>query len=106
MRKLVIIIVNQMFISCVANSQYKINKTKYNYRTYSYQKSDPYIPAVAGVASFFVPGLGQMFANELGRGACFLGGFVVCGFTLRSLDCPERLCFKADNLFVLFGQVF
>jgi hypothetical protein len=65
-----------ILISCfIANGQYKINKTKYDYRTYSYQMGDPYNPGNAGVASFFIPGLGQMMSGENGRGLGFLAGY-------------------------------
>jgi hypothetical protein len=68
-----------MFISSISNAQYKINKTKYDYRTYSYQAGDKYNPTVAGVTSFILPGLGQMLSGEGGRGAVLLGGYLICG---------------------------
>ncbi len=55
-----------------ASAQYRINKTKYDRRTYSYQPGDRYNPTVTGIASFLVPGLGQMTAGEKGRGWAFL----------------------------------
>jgi hypothetical protein len=58
-------------------AQYKINKTKYDYRSWSYQDGDPYNPTTCGVLSF-IPGIGQMVANEFGRGAAFLVGALGC----------------------------
>lgn len=60
-------------------AQYRLNKRIYNYKDYVHQPDDRYNPAVAGVASFFVPGLGQVVADEVGRGLAFFGGSVVAG---------------------------
>lgn len=64
-----------LLISEGAGAQYRINKTKYDYRSYSSQSGDPYNPTLAGLTSFLIPGLGQMISGETGRGAAFLGGF-------------------------------
>jgi len=62
--------------------KYKQNKLQYNPAIYIPQPGDPYNPSVSGVASFFIPGLGQMLSGEVGRGLGFLGGFtgsyIVC----------------------------
>lgn len=58
--------------------QYRVNKTRYNYRTYTYKKGDPYNPSSAGFASLIIPGLGQMISGEIGRGLLFLTGFTGC----------------------------
>lgn len=42
---------------------------------YHREFGDPYNLWVAGIASYFVPGLGQMVSGETGRGFAFLGGF-------------------------------
>ncbi|MDR0812024.1 MAG: hypothetical protein LBN23_07130 [Paludibacter sp.] len=49
---------------------------KHIYDVYSYvpQADDPYNPSMMGLASFFVPGLGQMLAGESRRGIRFLIG--------------------------------
>ena len=46
------------------------------YKNVPYHKEygDPYEPALAGIASYFIPGLGQMICGESGRGLAFLGG--------------------------------
>lgn len=65
-----------LVLSSVQAQKYSINKQKYDYRMYIEQAGDPYNPAICGVASFFIPGLGQMIAGETGRGLGFLGGTV------------------------------
>ena len=60
--------------------QYRVNKNTYSVHDYKYHKGDPLPPAVAGVASFFVPGLGQVLSGEYLRGASFFGGYA--GFTM------------------------
>ena len=64
-----------LFISSAASSQYRLNKTFYSSKNYTYLAGDPYNPSLAGLTSFFVPGLGQMISGEVGRGFAFLGGF-------------------------------
>lgn len=52
----------------------------YNPRAYVEQFDDPYSPAGAGVASFFIPGLGQCIDGEWGRGIGIFAGHL--GFSL------------------------
>ena len=78
MKKFILIIIGVFLISTCAISQYSVNKTKYDYRTYFHQVGDPYNPAVAGITSYLIPGLGQILSGETGRGLAFLGGYVVC----------------------------
>lgn len=40
----------------------------YDHHDYVAKDGDPYIPALSGVASFFLPGLGQCLDGEWGRG--------------------------------------
>lgn len=56
--------------------KYKELKNLYNYKEYSPVAVDRYSPAWSGVASFFIPGLGQMICGEVGRGFAFLGGSI------------------------------
>lgn len=58
-----------------SHAQYKINKEKYNFKDYTYQETDKYHPAIAAVASYVVPGLGQIYCNENKRGLNFLAGY-------------------------------
>lgn len=58
---------------------YKELKTVYNYQMYTPSYSDPHNPFVSGLASFFIPGLGQMITGETGRGFGYLGGYILSG---------------------------
>jgi hypothetical protein len=78
MKKCILLLICVLFINSFTNAQYRINKKKYDYRTYSYQPGDPYSPGVALITSLILPGLGQMVSGEGGRGATFLGGWLVC----------------------------
>lgn len=60
------------------NMKYRQLKPLYDYREYTSTLADRYNPALSGVASLFVPGLGQMICGEVGRGLAWLGGSVVC----------------------------
>lgn len=75
MQRFIIILVSMIFINSMLYSQYRVNKKIYDYHNYSYQSSDKYNPAGVGVASFFIPGLGQMISGEPGRGLIFLGSY-------------------------------
>jgi len=72
MKRYVIFLISVLFLSSLASAQYKINKNKYDYRTYSYQAGDPYNPIMAQQLSIIIPGLGQIYCKERGRGAAFL----------------------------------
>lgn len=50
------------------NMKYGQLKKLYNFRDYVPTYGDRYSPAWTGVASFFIPGLGQCINNEWGRG--------------------------------------
>ena len=54
--------------------KYRQLKRMYNYKDYSETIYDRYSPAGAGIASFFIPGLGQMISREVGRGFAWFGG--------------------------------
>lgn len=56
--------------------KYKQIKNLYNPKQYTETISDRYSPAWSGVASFIIPGLGQMISREVGRGFAWLGGTV------------------------------
>ena len=74
MKKLFLISCGIFLISTFVSSQYSIDKTRYDRRTYTRQPGDRYNPAGVGVASFFLTGLGQMIAGEGLRGTAFLVG--------------------------------
>jgi TM2 domain-containing membrane protein YozV len=77
MRKTVILSIILAITAINSHAQtYAQNKLRYDVHQYTPQLGDPYNPAVTGLCSFFVPGLGQMVAGETGRGFAFLGGSV------------------------------
>ena len=56
--------------------KYKELKKYYNYKEYTRGLVQHHNPAGVGVASFFIPGLGEMICGEGWRGAAFLGGWL------------------------------
>jgi len=58
-----------------ASAQYSERKRIYNHKNYQWQVGDRYDPSLAGIASFLVPGLGQIISGEPGRGVGFLVGY-------------------------------
>ena len=74
MKKLILLIFTAVVLFASANAQnYRLDKNEYDYRDWTYEAHDRYNPSVCGVTSFVLPGLGQMIANEPGRGVAFLG---------------------------------
>ena len=62
-------------------------KDLYDSRFYRREYGDPYSPALCGIGSFFIPGLGQGFAGEWGRGLAFFGahiGIAAAGYLLAT----------------------
>jgi hypothetical protein len=74
MKRTFVMAAGMIFFISACNAQYRINKTKYDYHTYSYQMGDPYIPSAMSLASVFIPGLGHIIEGESLRGLCFIGG--------------------------------
>jgi len=83
-----VILLSVIMIGLVAaNSQaqrYSINKLNYDSRQYIPEPWDAYNPALCGVASLFIPGLGQIIGGETGRGLAFFGGSVACQIVMLS----------------------
>ncbi len=71
----------------------------YDTHQYVRQFGDPYSPVLAGVASYFIPGLGQMICDEGSRGLAFLGGYVGCAglFTYGYVQFAGSLMESAVN---------
>lgn len=59
--------------------RYRDYKRLYNPKDYVRMPGDRHSPAVSGVCSWLIPGLGQMICGEVGRGFGYLGGAVACG---------------------------
>lgn len=74
---------------------YKEKFNIYHPSPYRSQRNDPYIPALAGIASYFIPGLGQIYSGETGRGFAFMGGafgsYMVAsaGIMISALNAPN-----------------
>ena len=58
--------------------KYKELKHIYHYRDWYSGLGDKHNPALMGVCSWLIPGLGQMISGEVGRGFGWLGGAVGC----------------------------
>jgi hypothetical protein len=78
-RTLILIAIMSHIMSYAQAQSYKINKHNYNINDYYKHQNDPNNPLLCGLASYFVPGLGQIIAGETGRGLAFFGGTVVAG---------------------------
>jgi hypothetical protein len=74
----ILLLISVIFICSVCKAQYRINRTNYDYRTYSFQAGDKYNTVAAGVTSLFLPGLGQILSGETVRGIVFFGGYSAC----------------------------
>lgn len=61
-------------VEIVPGMKYRQLKHIYNYREYVPSLTDRYSPGWSGVASFFVPGLGECINGEWGRGLAVVGG--------------------------------
>ena len=59
-----------------AGMKYRELKKVYNYKDYVKYPEKRYSPAGAGIASFSIPGLGEMICGGGWRGAAFLGGWL------------------------------
>ena len=58
--------------------RYSEYKHLYDAHYYERRPDDPYEPVAAGIASYFIPGLGQCISGEWGRGAVFFVGCTLC----------------------------
>lgn len=65
-----------------AGMKYKELKNIYNYSDWYSGLGDKYNPALMGVCSWLIPGLGQMISGEVGRGFGWLGGSIGCSVLL------------------------
>ena len=90
MKKLLVVVFCALFfnLSVNAQSKYKDIKGIYNPKDYVRRSGDMYNVAVAGIASFLIPGLGQMVSGEGGRGIAFLGGFAGL-YTIALVTAPK-----------------
>lgn len=63
-------------VELVPGMKYRNLKHIYDYKDYQPSIYESHSPGGMGVASFFIPGLGQMISGEVGRGLAWLGGHV------------------------------
>ena len=63
----------------IPGMKYSELKDIYSPRSYVRTSADPYSPFWSGVASFAVPGLGQLICKETGRGIAVFAGDVAFG---------------------------
>lgn len=70
--------------------KYRELKNMYDYRMYVPALYDRHRPVWAGVASYFIPGLGQMFSGSAGRGFAWLGGaaalYAASGYAIEMVE--------------------
>lgn len=59
-------------------SSYKEKRNYYKNVPYQYDYMDRLNPWLSSLASYFLPGLGQIVSGETGRGLAFMGGTVAC----------------------------
>lgn len=98
-----------LFFSCISNSysQYIEDKKIYNHKEYSYKETDKYHPTVAGVASYVLPGLGQIYCNEKKRGFKFMTGYFGGFATMMvgaAIDLPNYLAPENTDKKFTFGH--
>jgi hypothetical protein len=72
------IIVLLAFVATANAQRYSLNKHNFDAHMYIPEYGDAYNPTISGLCSFLVPGMGQMFCGETGRGMAFLGGYIGC----------------------------
>ena len=96
----------------VAGMKYKELKSIYNYKDWTSASDDRYSPGWMSVASFFIPGLGQMICGEVGRGFGWFGGAVGCWalvgvgaglevYGAYNGDAPDKAMVTAGSLLAL-----
>lgn len=59
-------------------------KDYYNYKEYVREQGDPYNPPLLGLASFLLPGLGQIIEDEWFTGLLFFGGSLAMDYVTLS----------------------
>ena len=89
--------------------KYRELKNYYNYREYTRGLVQHHSPAGVGIASFFIPGLGEMICGEGWRGAAYLGGWlasnVVSIIGIQQLSDPIYLVGVAGSLVIKIASI-
>jgi len=109
-KSLLLIILFITAFSTIHAQTYSEKVEMYDTHQYIKQFGDPYNPVLAGVASYFVPGLGQILCDESSRGLSFLGGYVGCfglmvwGYTEMYVSIFENLDSNTYSSSVMRGS--
>lgn len=80
----------------VPGMRYKDYSKYYKLSDYKSEPGDKYSPALSGVCSFFIPGLGQIVSGEYGRGAGWLLGY----FGLSAVTSAWLVTATGDGAFI------
>lgn len=97
------------FFSTIQAQTFSEKVEMYDAHQYVKQFGDPYNPVVAGVASYFVPGLGQILCDESSRGLSFIGGYIGCfglmvwGYTEMYASIFENFDSNSYSTYVMRG---
>lgn len=83
-------------VDVISELKYKDLKRIYNYRDWSREVGGRYSPALMGLCSWIVPGLGQMISGEGARGAGWLAGSVGCA-AVAGAGAGMYLAYTNDN---------
>lgn len=111
MKKYLILLIGLfLFIPESIQAQYRQYKHYYAPYEYIYHYDDRYNPGLCGVASFAVPGLGQIIAGESRRGVAFMSGAAVtyiCTYTgalmIQGSDSYHNSIFRTGTILFLGG---
>ena len=80
-------------VELLPGTKYKNLKHIYDYKDYQPSVYESHSPGGMGVASCFIPGLGQMISGEIGRGLAWMGGhfgaYLVTGLGSAMLQSGE-----------------
>lgn len=69
----------------VPDMKYREYKKLYDTHYYERQGVHPYSPVGSGIASFFIPGLGEIINGQTGRGLLFLGADLASAIFLGAI---------------------
>lgn len=94
-------------VELVPGMKYRNLKHIYDYKDYQPSVYESHSPGGMGVASFFIPGLGQMISGEVGRGLAWMGGhlgaYAVTELGFAMLESGEY--YGSENL-TSYGTLF
>lgn len=85
--------------------KYKQLKNLYDYKQFSASYSDRYSPGWSGVASFFIPGLGECINNEWGRGLSKFFGNIALSITANALVTASYYDYYPTYMYDIYGAI-